>query len=160
MLYLTSLSKSDEAMREAREEDVHVLGKKMAGTSEILKTKPRLAYDLPYTTAVIKETLRKAPAASSSRQGYAGVTLMMTKVKHVLPIVQFTSKTMEACNEHLSSVMMKSKVLLAYTSKEFLLEDAYERYDKAHRREGLLTYKGERTRQNEEAAAHPSTHYV
>lgn len=57
-------------------------------------------------------------------------------------------------------VMMKSKVLLAYTSKEFLLEDAYERYDKAHRREGLLTYKGERTRQNEEAAAHPSTHYV
>lgn len=103
MLYLTSLSKSDEAMREAREEDVHVLGKKMAGTSEILKTKPRLAYDLPYTTAVIKETLRKAPAASSSRQGYAGVTLMMTKVKHVLPIVQFTSKTMEACNEHLSS---------------------------------------------------------
>ena len=69
------LSKNVEAMRKAIEEHDLVFGRQVDGASELLETKPHLANDLPYTTAVIKETLRHFHAASSSRQGYPGVNL-------------------------------------------------------------------------------------
>ncbi|KAK6592843.1 cytochrome p450 71b25 [Botrytis cinerea] len=64
-----------KAMRKAIEEHDLVFGRQVDGASELLETKPHLANDLPYTTAVIKETLRHFHAASSSRQGYPGVNL-------------------------------------------------------------------------------------
>ncbi|KAJ8058265.1 hypothetical protein OCU04_012460 [Sclerotinia nivalis] len=180
------LSKNSEAMRKVREEHDHVFGKEIDGASKILKTKPHLANDLPYTTAVIKETLRLFPAASSSRQGYPGITLyddqgtacptnhavcfidhvgMRRAPKYWVKPEEFLPQRWMVDSGHelypmkcawrpfeygprnciaQGLVMMELRVLFACTVREFVLEDAYEKWDRAHQREGLLTYRGEK----------------
>ncbi|KAF7868680.1 hypothetical protein EAF04_005210 [Stromatinia cepivora] len=171
------LSKNGEAMRKVREEHDHVFGKEVDGASEVLKTKPRLANDFPYTTVVIKETLRLFPAASSSRQGYPGVTLydeqgtechtnhavcfidhlgMHRAPKYWVEPEEFLPERWMVDSGHelypvkgawrpfeygprnciaQGLVMMELRVLLGCPVREFVLEDAYEEWDMAPRRE-------------------------
>ena len=73
-LYL--LSKNQEALSRICSEHDTVYGKDVSSVSSRLTMEPQLANDLPYTTAVIKETLRLFPPASASRQGSPGVDLV------------------------------------------------------------------------------------
>ena len=73
-LYL--LSKNQKALSRICSEHDAVYGKDRSSISSRLTQEPQLANDLPYTTAVIKETLRLFPPASASRQGSPGVDVV------------------------------------------------------------------------------------
>lgn len=66
------LSKNPDALTAIRAEHDRVLGKEVSSASALLEADPKLLNNLPYTTAVIKETLRLFPPAASSRQGKPG----------------------------------------------------------------------------------------
>lgn len=70
------LSSHPEAMATLRAEHDTVLGTDLSKVPSLLIDNPHLLNQLPYTLAVIKETMRLFPAASSMREGSAGVTII------------------------------------------------------------------------------------
>ncbi|KUJ06776.1 cytochrome P450 [Mollisia scopiformis] len=66
----------------------------IGSTAEKLKTDSKLLNELPYTTAVIKETLRLYTPASTARQGSPGLTLTYNGTTHP------TANTMVWINNH------------------------------------------------------------
>ncbi|KAF2743488.1 sterigmatocystin biosynthesis P450 monooxygenase StcS [Sporormia fimetaria CBS 119925] len=66
------LSRHPEVLTRLRKEHDEVLGD-VAGTASRLASDPRLVGNLPYTLAVIKETMRLNPVAGSSRAGAMGL---------------------------------------------------------------------------------------
>lgn len=54
--------------------------------------------------------------------------------------------------------MSELRVLFACTVRELVFEDAYEEWDKSHKKKGPQAHR-ERAYQIEKAAAHPSAHY-
>ncbi|KAJ5114158.1 hypothetical protein N7456_002692 [Penicillium angulare] len=72
-LYL--LSKHPEMLARVREEHSKVFGAGAASALEVLKRRPEMVNQLPYTNAVIKETLRLFPPANGMRGGLPGVSL-------------------------------------------------------------------------------------
>ncbi|KAE8341470.1 hypothetical protein BDV24DRAFT_151135 [Aspergillus arachidicola] len=69
------LSKHPEILSKVRTEHDEVFGSDISAAAGILKQHPGLINRLPYTLAVIKETLRLFPAASALREGQPGVYL-------------------------------------------------------------------------------------
>ncbi|PVH97051.1 cytochrome P450 [Periconia macrospinosa] len=72
---LHMLSKHPDALSKIREEHDKVFGRAWDCASEQLRHHPEKVNQLPYTTAVIKETLRLFPPASGFRGGMPGVIL-------------------------------------------------------------------------------------
>ncbi|KAJ5626642.1 hypothetical protein N7528_004069 [Penicillium herquei] len=72
-LYL--LAKHPDALAKMRAEHDSVFGKTNESTSELLVNHPETVNRLPYTHAVIKETLRLFPPANGMREGLPGVSL-------------------------------------------------------------------------------------
>ena len=70
ILYL--LSTNPSTLQKLRNEHDAIFGKNTSEVASQLKEKPHLLYQLPYTSAVIRETLRLFPAASSTRSGEPG----------------------------------------------------------------------------------------
>ncbi|ESZ91579.1 hypothetical protein SBOR_8049 [Sclerotinia borealis F-4128] len=70
------LSKNPSALDKLIQEHDSVFGTDIKAISELIKTDSTLLKQLPYTTAVIKETLRLFPPASSIRQGMKDVDLV------------------------------------------------------------------------------------
>jgi len=69
------LSKNGTALQKIRDEHEQVLGT-LAYLPCLLREQPQLLNKLPYTTAVIKKTLRMFPPASAFRIGKQGVDLV------------------------------------------------------------------------------------
>ncbi|KAE8371400.1 cytochrome protein [Aspergillus bertholletiae] len=69
------LSKHPEALSKIRTEHDEVFGSDTSAAAGMVKQHPELINRLPYTLAVIKETLRLFPAASALREGQPGVYL-------------------------------------------------------------------------------------
>ncbi|THC88668.1 hypothetical protein EYZ11_011886 [Aspergillus tanneri] len=69
------LSKHPEILARVRTEHDEIFGSDISAAGRILKQRPELINRLPYTLAVIKETLRLFPAASALRDGQPGVYL-------------------------------------------------------------------------------------
>lgn len=55
-------------------------------------------------------------------------------------------------------VMNELKVILALTTREFDIKDAYEEFDTLYPRKGMVTVNGERAYQIEKGGAHPADH--
>ncbi len=70
------LSKSPTALTKIRAEHDTVLGADLSKAASILSRNPNILNQLPYTHAVVKETLRLFPPAASIRQGVDGVDLI------------------------------------------------------------------------------------
>ena len=69
------LSKNPDALARIRAEHDSVFGTDVSAVSSLLILRPHLINSLPYTTGVIKETLRLFPPASAMRQGNQNVDL-------------------------------------------------------------------------------------
>ena len=69
------LSKHPDVLDKIRTEHDQVFGKDITKTADILVEQPNLINQLPYTLAVIKESLRLFPAASGMRGGRSDVAL-------------------------------------------------------------------------------------
>lgn len=65
------LSKNANSLARIRKEHDEILGP-VAGTPQKIKNDPYVLNKLEYTSAVIRETLRLWPAASSTRTGFPG----------------------------------------------------------------------------------------
>ena len=70
------LSSHPEAMAKLRAEHDTVFGTDLVKVPSLLIDNPHLLNQLPYTLAVIKETMRLFPAASSMREGCPGVSII------------------------------------------------------------------------------------
>lgn len=66
------LSFEPAALHLLRVEHTQVFGSDLSRTESLITEKPHLLNQLPYTLAIIKETLRLFPPASSLRQGESG----------------------------------------------------------------------------------------
>lgn len=82
-LYL--LSKHPEAMERIRKEHDDVFGGEISKAPQLLKDHSQLINQLPFTTAVIKETLRLFPPAAAFRGGLPGVSLRNPKGSEKYP---------------------------------------------------------------------------
>ncbi|KAF8861636.1 cytochrome P450 [Acephala macrosclerotiorum] len=82
-----------EAMAKVREEHDDVLGN-VESTPDKLKRDSKILNELPYTTAVIKETLRLYAPASTAREGHPDLTLTYNGTTHP------TVNTMVWINNH------------------------------------------------------------
>lgn len=69
------LSKHPDALRNVLQEYNNVFGKDVSQTAQAIKADPYLLNKLPYSVAVIKETLRLFPPASTVRAGVPGFFL-------------------------------------------------------------------------------------
>lgn len=70
------LHQNPETLVRLRAEHDEVFGQALSQTASKITQEPHLLNQLPYTTAVIKETLRLFPPATSVRQGAEGVDLI------------------------------------------------------------------------------------
>lgn len=70
------LSSHPEVKAKLRAEHDSILGTDLPEVPSLLIKDPNLLNQLPYTLAVIKETMRLFPAASSMREGSAGVSIV------------------------------------------------------------------------------------
>lgn len=69
------LHKCPGALSRLRDEHNRVFGTDPNQASEVLRQSPYLLNSLPFTTSVIKETLRLCPVAASIRRGHPGYTI-------------------------------------------------------------------------------------
>ncbi|KAJ5691516.1 hypothetical protein N7488_012251 [Penicillium malachiteum] len=72
------LSKHSDVLRQVREEHDHVFGSDPSTAGQRIKSDPTLLNDCPLTLAVIKETLRLFPPASTSRGELADTQATLT----------------------------------------------------------------------------------
>ena len=72
---LLLLSRNPSALQKLREEHDSIFGPDPAQTVSLLTSQPHLLNRLPYTLAVIKETLRLFPVVTSPRAGRTGFLL-------------------------------------------------------------------------------------
>ncbi|KAL4936560.1 hypothetical protein BDV06DRAFT_233316 [Aspergillus oleicola] len=80
------LSRHPEALAQVRQEHVRVFGTDISAAAELLKSKPAILNQCPYTLAVIKETLRIFPPASTSRQGRNDSTALTDRHGNIYPL--------------------------------------------------------------------------
>lgn len=69
------LYKSPDALSRLRDEHDRVFGTDPNQAAEVLRQSPHLLNSLPFTTSVIKETLRLCPVAASIRRGHPEYTV-------------------------------------------------------------------------------------
>lgn len=69
------LNKCPDALTRLRDEHNRIFGPDPRRAPEILRQSPHLLSSLPFTTAVVKETLRLCPVAASIREGHPGYSL-------------------------------------------------------------------------------------
>jgi cytochrome P450 len=118
------LSQNPSALAKVRAEHDDVFGKDLAAVSDMLISQPHLSSDLPYTTAVIKETLRLFPPASCSRQGKRGVSLTDDD-GHVCPTDDAFILIIHNCMQRAPRYWPRASEFLP---ERFLVEPGHELY--------------------------------
>jgi cytochrome P450 len=86
---LHTLQKHPTEMARVRSEHDSVFGKDLSKAVEQLRTTPHLLNSLPYTMAVIKETLRLFPSVGSIREGSPDISFTVPGFKASFPTEGF-----------------------------------------------------------------------
>ena len=159
-----------------------VLGSDHSQVAAKISENPHLLNQLPYTTAVIKETLRLYPPASSTRSGkpghsFPGPNGVQRDPKYWPEADKFLPDRWTAQEGDLlypprgafrpfefgprncigqELAMLELKIVLATTMQEFNITSVYDEWDKLHPSKGIKTLDGDRAYQILFGAAHPS----
>jgi len=180
------LHANPSALARIRAEHDSVLSTDLSAVSASISLTPHLLNQLPYTLAVIRETMRLFPAATGLRQGAPGVDLvdedgaryptentmiwiLQNEIhrspkywKDPLHPVKGAWRPFEYGSRNCIGqglVMLEIKAVLALTVREFDIRSMYEELDRQIPGEEVRTVDGERAYQVKEGAAHPADHY-
>jgi len=84
------LSKHPDCLQKLRAEHDELLGSDPSNASAVLRESPHLMYQLPYTTAVVKETLRLHPLAATMRVAPEEFRLVCKDTNREFPLHGFS----------------------------------------------------------------------
>ncbi|ORX96642.1 cytochrome P450 [Clohesyomyces aquaticus] len=170
-LYL--LSKDPSAMQKMRDEHDAIFGTNFAAAPTLLKLKPQVLNQLPFTVAVIKEALRLFPPASGLREGLPGVPLRDSKrnqyptegvsiwILHLA--IQRNPRSWVQPDAFLPERWLAKPGDALYPPHggwrqfgEFDIRDTYDEFDRREGEKGIKTVKDERVYQISQGSAYPA----
>lgn len=105
------LHKNPDALARLRNEHEGVFGADPSQAGEVLRQSPHLLNSLPFTTAVVKETLRLCPVAASIRKGHPGYTVRSSDGVEY-PLDGFIVTTGVACMHYSSEMFARATEFL------------------------------------------------
>lgn len=118
------LSKHPEVLQQVREEHDRIFGSDPSAAAQLLKTDPTLLNQCPLTLAVIKETLRLFPPASTTRGGRADSSLS-DRHGNLYPIDYVGANVLHPAVHHNPRVWPRVEEFLP---ERFLVEPGHELY--------------------------------
>ncbi|KAK0380493.1 AflN protein [Colletotrichum limetticola] len=128
IVFMTNLlSQHPEVLARVRVEHDNVFGSDLKATAGLIASQPKLLNQLPYTTAVIKESLRIYPPGATQRLGHRDFNVFIQAFSDTSetntrekPVAALRSLPTERCNVYVSHYAIHHNPRYWFRSSEFL----------------------------------------